>query len=74
MGKNMGMSMDMPMNMPHNGMNRSTTDFDQFPLAMAYVPWQCWNQVYDLEQGLQAGTIFPELDLPFTGRCKTNAN
>lgn len=37
-------------------------------LAMAYVPWQCWNQTYELEKALMCGTIFPELDKPFLGR------
>jgi hypothetical protein len=40
---------------------------DRFPVAMAYVPWQNWNTVYDPEQGLHAGTIFPELNQPFLG-------
>lgn len=40
---------------------------DNFPVAMAYVPWQRWNRVYDLEKALSAGTIFPELDKPFLG-------
>lgn len=38
------------------------------PLAMAYVPWQEWKQVYEPCQALEAGTIFPELNLPFLGR------
>ena len=36
-------------------------------LAMAYVPWQKWQQPYDFEKGLMVGTIFPDLDLPFLG-------
>lgn len=36
-------------------------------LAMAYVPWQRWQQPYDYEKGLMVGTIFPDLDLPFLG-------
>ncbi len=36
-------------------------------LAMAYVPFQQWNQVYTAEKGLCTGTIFPCLDLPFVG-------
>lgn len=44
-------------------------DYDRFPVAMAYVPWQRLTQVYeDLDEGFQIGTIFPELDKPFTGR------
>ena len=35
------------------------------PLAMAYVPRQHWNTVYDPCQALRNGTIFPELNLPF---------
>ncbi len=42
-----------------------------FPLAMAYVPMQQWQQTYDLGLGFSRGTIFPELDLPFMmGRCQ----
>lgn len=42
----------------------------QFPLAMAYVPWQQWQTTYAPERGLVQGTIFPELDLQFNyGRC-----
>ncbi len=42
------------------------------PLAMAYVPPQKWTIVYENEEGLKAGTIFPALDLPFAhgGRNK----
>lgn len=42
----------------------------QYSLAMAYVPWQQWNTPYPMGQGLEQGTIFQELDLPFNyGRC-----
>ena len=37
-------------------------------IAMAYVPWQQFRNLYDLEQALQVGTIFAELDKPFTVR------
>lgn len=40
---------------------------ENMPLAMAYVPWQQWKTVYDLNKALEIGTIFPELDLPFCG-------
>ena len=36
------------------------------PLAMAYVPMQKWKIPYDEETALKRGTMFPELDLPFT--------
>lgn len=37
------------------------------PLAMAYVPFQQWGETYDDDKALSSGTLFPELDLPFTG-------
>lgn len=37
------------------------------PIAMAYVPWQCWGETYKPAEGWNRGTIFPELDLPFLG-------
>ena len=37
------------------------------PIAMTYTPMQQWKTTYTLEGGLQRGTIFPELDLPFEG-------
>ena len=36
-------------------------------LAMAYVPWQRWEQPYDGAVALERGTIFPGLDKPFLG-------
>lgn len=42
------------------------------PLAMAYVPWQEWRNIYNQEKALQRGTIFEELDLPFQGRGGCN--
>lgn len=38
------------------------------PIAMAYVPWQTWRDLYDTEKGFQCGTIFQELNLPFLGK------
>lgn len=35
------------------------------PLAMAYVPFQQWGDVYGEDDALKSGTLFPELDLPF---------
>ena len=32
------------------------------PVAMAYVPWQKWQDLYDPCKGLERGTIFKELD------------
>ena len=35
------------------------------PLAMAYVPWQQWKNIYEGGKGLEHGTIFEELIFPF---------
>lgn len=43
-------------------------DIDSLPLAMAYVPWQTWEDLYKPEEGLKQGTIFMQLNKPFTGR------
>lgn len=39
----------------------------QKPIAMAYVPWQSFKDIYEPAKALMKGTIFKELDLPFTG-------
>lgn len=36
-------------------------------LAMAYVPWQKFDNVMDAGNGLAHGTIFKDLVLPFYG-------
>ena len=36
---------------------------DTYPIAMAYVPMQKWQELYDPASGLHRGTIFRELDL-----------
>ena len=49
-------------------------DRSSFPcsvaIAMAYVPFQQWSEVYSAEKGLCTGTLFPCLDLPFVGCVK----
>lgn len=43
---------------------------DDFPVVMAYVPWQQWGDLYDAECGLSRGTMFKDLDFIFCGvRC-----
>lgn len=46
--------------------------FDEIPqdllsLAMAYVPRQKWQNIYDAKVALVRGTIFADLDKPFIG-------
>ena len=42
------------------------------PIAMAYVPWQEWSNIYEVQKGFRRGTIFEELDKPFQGKGGCN--
>ena len=55
-----------PLPTPHPIVMRDTSE--NMVLAMSYVPWQTWRNIYDAEKGLSCGTIFQELDLPFHGK------
>ncbi|MFI3172818.1 MAG: spore coat associated protein CotJA [Eubacteriales bacterium] len=37
------------------------------PIAMAYVPWQKWENTFDTDKILSKGTLFPDLYKPFLG-------
>lgn len=45
-------------------------------LAQAYIPFQGMGKIYELEEGFNFGTIFPELNMPFdlTNRCHCKIN
>ena len=43
-------------------------DMPGYSLAMAYVPWQTFRNLYDEHDALCNGTIFKELNLEFRGR------
>lgn len=47
----------------------SGTPLDSLPIAMAYVPMQKWQRLYEPEVALERGTLFSELDLPFIGKA-----
>lgn len=49
--------------------NQATAPVDSMMLAMAYVPWQQWEEIFDYEKALCIGTIFVNLDKPWTGRA-----
>ncbi|MDE7367203.1 MAG: spore coat associated protein CotJA [Lachnospiraceae bacterium] len=53
------------------GMSRRERFMDDdrnFPIGMAYVPWQIWGNLYPPEQGLREGTIFQDLNQIFCGK------
>ncbi|MFQ9985532.1 MAG: spore coat associated protein CotJA [Lachnospiraceae bacterium] len=41
--------------------------FSCYSVAMGYVPWQMFRNVFEPEKGFSRGTIFQDLDLPFLG-------
>ena len=49
------------------GCNKET-ELRGMPLAMAYVPWQSYGNIFPLQQALRNGTMFRELNLDFAGR------
>lgn len=52
-------------NATEDGSGNTTAFPQQTPLAMAYVPFQQWNSVYQEDEAFSRGTLFPELDFPF---------
>ena len=51
-----------------NARNADETDNTAgYPIAMAYVPRQQFENLYCPLTGLQRGTVFEALNLPFTG-------
>ena len=48
--------------------NNLNSCLENFPLAMAYVPYQQWRNICSTDMALNHGTIFEELMLPFCGR------
>lgn len=41
---------------------------DSMGVGMAYVPWQRFENIMDSEEGLECGTIFRDLVMPYYGR------
>ncbi len=42
--------------------------YSNMPIGMAYVPWQQWDNIYDIDKGFFVGTIFADLNKPYLGR------
>lgn len=58
---------DMEKTTPMDKVEQLSQNMPRLPLAMAYVPYQKWEKPYDMDVGLERGTLFAELDKPFTG-------
>ena len=46
----------------------SSNPMTGFPLAMAYVPYQAFDDLNDPCKALSSGTLFRALDMPFRGQ------
>lgn len=63
----------MRSDLPASPMNDNTMNHtphhhnDPMVLAMAYVPVQEWQDLYEPEEALMHGTLFRQLDLPWEG-------
>ena len=58
----------------NEGCDRGNEPVDSMVPAMSYVPWQIWRNIYCIEEGLEKGTIFEDMDKPYicllyTSRC-----
>lgn len=53
---------------PHPCDGMRNDPLEHLPVGMAYVPWQCFQDVYEPDKAFQYGTIFPELNKPFYGK------
>lgn len=51
-----------------NDCDKMKEHVDHMNPGMSYVPWQKWEEIYDMEKGFERGTIFCQLDKPYTGR------
>ncbi len=70
-GRNMNCSQvagGQMMNRRYDGCNPVNAPVDQMMIGMGYVPWQKWQNIYDLDEALKRGTIFEDLDKPYLGR------
>ena len=65
-----GARSEEPCPCSNNRTRRSIEDdpLSNMAIAMAYVPWQVWRNLYDMDKALKVGTIFEDLDKPFLGR------
>ncbi len=46
----------------------SDVALERLPLTMSYTPMQKIDDLYNVQEALLRGTLFPELDKPFYGK------
>lgn len=65
---NCGCMRDMQKDECVGGCDRGTEHVDHMMPGMGFVPWQKWEDVYCIDDGLENGTIFGQLNKPYIGR------
>ena len=65
--RNVSLSVPSGSSCHEHACSDNTSNISMQVLAMAYVPIQKFQCLYDPPKGLHAGTIFAELDKPFLG-------
>ncbi len=55
----------MELQRPRNNNYEECKCLNELPIARAYVPFQRDNSTLPMMEGLEAGTIFPELNMPY---------
>ena len=63
---NQGCGCNMKRN--NEGCDRGTEHVDHMAPGMCFVPWQKWQDVYNIDQAIGCVTIFKELYKPYVGR------
>lgn len=61
-----------PVQPPQNNNNNMPRFPQNAPLAMAYVPFQEWGEVYNDDEAFPIGTLFPDLNFPFMRGADSN--
>ena len=62
----------MQNNRSYSRNERFTCQQQPYRNMPVHVPWQTWEDTYDVHKGLECGTIFPVLNKPFYGKGGCN--
>lgn len=65
---NCGCMGDMYKDEYNEGCDRGVEPVDEMMPGMGFVPWQKWEEVYCVEEAIENGTIFAQLNKPYIGR------
>ena len=55
----------LDMQLYHSNMMNDNDCLENLPLAYAYVPYQQFEEPYDMEKAFEYGTVFSKLNKPY---------